>query len=93
MPNDKSQLSLEEYIETHERVRALTAQWRAAWDALFAAEEMARFVLPAMESAWYELEPGDGVMGDQFIRQNDMQKRIEKVRAYLIEFCGGKKDG
>jgi hypothetical protein len=44
----------------------------------------------AMESAWHELEPGDGQMGDQFIRQHDMAKRIAEVDSAVRQLRIGK---
>lgn len=41
--------------------------------------------LHAMESAYYELEPGAPQMGDQFIRQDDMNTRIDLVRKALAQ--------
>jgi len=58
------------------QLAAREGQVCAAREALLRAKE-------AMESAWYELDPGDGVIGDQFIRQNDMRKRIAIVEAAL----------
>lgn len=39
--------------------------------------------IPAMESAWYELEPGPVMLGDQFIRQDHMRERIEIAQQAL----------
>lgn len=40
----------------------------------------------AMKSAWYELEPGGGSVGAQFIPQDDMDKRIAALTAAVEEF-------
>jgi len=37
----------------------------------------------AMQSAWYELEPGKAVIGDQFIRQEDMYEKLAIVRSAI----------
>ena len=37
----------------------------------------------AMQSAWYELEPGKSVFGDQFIRQEDMYEKLAIVRSAI----------
>ena len=37
----------------------------------------------AMQSAWYELDPGKAVIGDQFIKQVDMDEKLAIVRAAL----------
>ena len=46
--------------------------------------------LPAMESAWYELDPGMSTLGHQFICQGDMDKRIAIVKAALAKVEGGR---
>jgi hypothetical protein len=65
-------------LASDSRIRELEGQLCSAREALVKAEE-------AMQSAWYELEPGPPVIGDQFIRQEDMEKRMKMVREVLSD--------
>ena len=48
--------------------------------------EAAKRAVEAMQSAWYELQPGTMQAGDQFIRQGDMRERMDALQLAIRAF-------